>query len=431
MSVHLPKGCIVTAEKVDDVVTFAGAGDETPKGVAPGRVLFEIGSLTKVFTGLLLARAVTEGRVTLDTTVGQLLEDHSFTDSRVGAITLLQLATHASGLPTDPDNLPAGSDPANVFARYERKHLFEFLSKVRLKGDAPFPRKYSNVGMGLLGTLLSLVYDQPWESLVAEKIARPLGMRDTTMLLTDEQRARFAPAYRGTESVTPWDFKALAGAGALKSTAADLVRFGEALLHPETTPFEDAFDLLLHPPTEAKDLGLAIAIYQSFGRPAYGHDGLTGGYGCVFEVLPEADSVTVVLINNALMSGRQVIDKSRGKQTRYDIPARRIGREELSEYAGVYLIEDSDELKNGRFKIEMRGDHLFGQLSRLPHREPFLQFHAGNVPDRFFLREVAAEYQFFRNNGIVSSLTLFQSGLEIRAHKSETTSTANQEDSSK
>ena len=118
-------------------------------------------------------------------------------------------------------------------------------------------------------------------------------------------------------------------------------------------------------------MGLAIAIYESFGRRAYGHDGLTGAYSCVFEVLPDTDAVTVVLINNSFMNGRNVVDKSRGKETRYDIPERHISKQELSEYEGIYFVEDTDVLKNGRFKMEMRGDHLFGQLSGLPHREPF------------------------------------------------------------
>ena len=175
MSGHLPKGCIVTAEKVGGTVEFACAGDTKPDGVAPSKVLFEIGSLTKVFTALLLARAVTEGVVTLDTTVGQILEDHPFADSRIGKITLLQLATHTSGLPADADNLQEISSPSNAYAQYDRRHLFEFLSKVKLKGNLPFRRRYSNLAMGLLGTLLALRYDEPWDKLVAEKITQPLG----------------------------------------------------------------------------------------------------------------------------------------------------------------------------------------------------------------------------------------------------------------
>ena len=135
---NLPRGCIVTAEKIDDRVVFACAGETKPQGIAPKRVLFEIGSLTKVFTGLLLAKAVSEGRVTLDTTIEQILGNHSFADSRVGTITLRQLATHTSGLPTHPDNLQTVSDSSNACALYDRIHLFQFLSKTKLNGDSPF-----------------------------------------------------------------------------------------------------------------------------------------------------------------------------------------------------------------------------------------------------------------------------------------------------
>ena len=291
---HLPQGCIVTAHKVGGRVVFAGAGKLEPHGIAPKRILFEIGSLTKVFTGLLLAQAVHEGKVTLDTTVEQLLKDQPFADSSVGQITLRQLATHTSGLPGEPDDLRVGADPLNAYAHYSHKRLLAFLSRTKMKGKSPFPSHYSNLGMGLLGDLLSQVYGKPWDELVAEKITRPLGMNDTSMSLTGEQNRRLAPAYRGTDSVIPWTFKALAGAGSLKSSASDLVQFGEAIIHPEKTPLEDAFHLLLHPQGEAGERGLAIARYQSSGQQAYGHDGLTSGYGCVFEVVPEEESVKVI-----------------------------------------------------------------------------------------------------------------------------------------
>ena len=433
---HLPQGCIVTAHKVGGNVVFAGAGKLEPAGIAPKRILFEIGSLTKVFTGLLLAQAVHEGKVTLDTTVEQLLENQPLADSSVGRITLRQLATHTSGLPGEPDDLHVGADPMNSYAHYSRKRLLAFLSRTELKGKSPFPSHYSNLGMGLLGDLLSQVYGKPWDELVAEKITRPLGMNDTSMSLTHQQQRRFAPAYRGTDSVTPWTFKALAGAGSLKSSASDLVRFGEAIIDPQKTPLKDAFDILLKPHVEAGERGLAIARYKSFGQQAYGHDGLTFGYGCVFEVVPAEESVTVILINNGLLNGREVIARSDGKETRYDLPERIVSTQELTEYEGVYLIDDpGDEkerqsliqLKNGRFTMEVRGNRLYGQLSGLPHREPYLPLYLSKVADRFFLRQVDAEYQFSRKNGDLTSVTLIQWGMEITGHKESVQTHVNKE----
>lgn len=415
---------------------FAGAGKLEPAGIAPKRILFEIGSVTKVFTGLLLAQAVHEGKVTLDTTVGQLLEDQPFADPSMGQITLRQLATHTSGLPGEPGDLHVGADPLNSYAHYSRKRLLAFLGRTELKGDSPFPSHYSNLGMGLLGDLLSQVYGKPWDELVAEKITRPLGMNDTSMSLTREQNRRLAPAYRGTDSVFPWTYKALAGAGSLKSSASDLVLFGNAIIHPEKTPLAGAFHLLLHTQGEAGGQSLAIACYKSYGQQAYGHDGLTNGHGCVFEVVPEEESVTVIFINNAFLSGREIIARSEGKETRYDLPEQIVSTQELTEYAGTYLIEDpsddkerdrSIQLKNGRFTMEVRGNRLYGQLSGLPHQESYLPLYLSKVADRFFLRQVDAEYQFIRKNGAVTSVTLIQGGIEITGHKASVPTHADQE----
>ena len=417
MSKHLPRGCIVTAEKVGDAVVVGAAGKLEPEGTDPQHILFEIGSLTKVFTGLLLAQAIVEGRVTLDTTLEQLLPNQSFADSRVGRITLRQLATHKSGLPREPDDLHVGSDPSNPFAHYDRSRLLSFLSRAKLKGDSPFPSNYSNLGMGLLGDIIAQVYGKRWDSLVAEKITRPLGMKGTSMLLSSEQLERLSPGYRGTQSVTPWEFKAIAGAGGLKSSAADLLLFGEAILHPQNTPLQRALALMLQPQTETNGIGLAIGLYESNGQAAYGHDGLTGGHGCVFEVVPNEDAVTVIFVNNAFMNGRQVYANSRGKETRYDIPERAVLPKDLAEYEGVYLIDDTGELKKTRFTIERRGGRLYAQLSGLPYPEPFLRLCPHEKADSFFLREVDAEYRFSRQNGRVMCVTLFQYGREIEGRK--------------
>ena len=122
-SKDLKAGCIVTGERMGDEVKYAISGKAPEAGDAkPEKLVFEIGSISKVFTGLLLAQAVVEKKVTLDTTIGSLLAGKvKFTDARVEAITLKQLATHTSGLPRLPDNAMAGALEEDPYASYDGK----------------------------------------------------------------------------------------------------------------------------------------------------------------------------------------------------------------------------------------------------------------------------------------------------------------------
>lgn len=156
----------------DDVkYAISGTAPEAG-GMPPEKLVFEIGSITKVFTGLLLAQAVVEKKVTLEKTLGSLLAGQvKFVDPRVAAITLKQLATHTSGLPRMPDNMGADATEEDPFANYDEKLLLNFLSTAKLEGEGPFSCSYSNLGMGLLGYLLGGVYQMPWDKAVVEKSA--------------------------------------------------------------------------------------------------------------------------------------------------------------------------------------------------------------------------------------------------------------------
>jgi D-alanyl-D-alanine-carboxypeptidase/D-alanyl-D-alanine-endopeptidase len=164
---RLEKGAVVTAEVVKGEVRFAAAGTIEPQGTAPEKVLFEIGSISKVFTGLLLAQAVVEKKVTLDTTLREVMgEKQKFAEPEVASITLGQLATHTSGLPRLPSlMIPAAAMP-NPYAAFDRAMLDMAVADQKLEGKASYNLSYSNYGVGLLGDLLSRVYDKSWEQLV-------------------------------------------------------------------------------------------------------------------------------------------------------------------------------------------------------------------------------------------------------------------------
>ena len=415
LSKQLKAGCIVTGERVGNDVKYAisGAAPEAG-GLPPEKLVFEIGSITKVFTGLLLAQAVVDKKVTLDTTLGSLLAGQvKFTDPRVAAITLKQLATHTSGLPRVPDNIGAGSMEEDPYAGYDEKLLLSFLSTAKLEGESPFSCSYSNLGMGLLGYLLGRVYQMPWKQAVVEKICRPLGLNETAVN-PDAKLPTAKPHADDGKEVQPWHFDALAGCGALRSTAADLMKLGTAMLHPDKTALNKAFALSLTPQADAVahggQIGLGVFLGKFDGDATLGHDGGTFGYCSGLQVIPSKGMVRVVLVNNAGLSGSLVIAATSTAKPVDPAMQKEISlsAEMLKQYPGVYELD-----RDSRFTVLLRDGRLYVQLTG----QPFLRAFA-KAPDRVFLKAAAAEIAFNRHEGMVQSLTLFQNGNEITARRS-------------
>ncbi|HVZ35758.1 MAG TPA: serine hydrolase, partial [Polyangiaceae bacterium] len=179
--------------------------------------LFEIGSITKVFTSLLLSDAVGRNEVSLDDPVAKLLPASVHVPERGRAITLVDLATHTSGLPRLPSNLQP-AHPRDPYADYSVDQLYQFLSGYSLPRDVGASYEYSNLGGGLLGHALALRLGENYEALVRSRIAAPLGMPSTVVTLTPELKARLATAHdEAGEPTDNWNLPTLAGAGALRS----------------------------------------------------------------------------------------------------------------------------------------------------------------------------------------------------------------------
>jgi CubicO group peptidase (beta-lactamase class C family) len=296
-------GAVAVAEKRDGRWTFTLAGQPFAAGhaeVPAQKVLFEIGSISKVFTGILLADAVADGKLSLDDTLARRLPA-KFGDPAAGTMTLRQLATHTSCLPRMPDNMPP-ADVDDPFAHYDRQALFAYLATVKLAGTPPCGSRYSNVGFGILGVVLETAYGKPWAALVAEKITGPLGMADTVQELSAAQQARFAIAWDGDRVVRSWKFQAMAAAGALRSSLADMSKLVDALLAGPKGPLAKAWPLLAGDladmPARNGKIGLALIHTKSGGQDTYTHDGGTAGYRSLMEVRPESGRAAVVLASN-------------------------------------------------------------------------------------------------------------------------------------
>jgi len=250
-------------------------------GVDAGAV-FEIGSITKVFTASVLSDMVARREVKLDDPVANYLPRAVHMPVRGRPISLLDLATQVSGLPRLPDNL-APRDPSNPYADYSVRQLYEFLSRYQLPRDPGASYEYSNLGMGLLGHALALRARMSYEQLVARRLLTPLGMRETAITLTPPLRARLAPGHDEAGKVVPnWDLPTLAGAGALRSTASDMLAFLAANVDTSATPIGRALRQT-HDPRQATDnpnlkVGLAWHILSRPIGNIVWHNGGTGGY---------------------------------------------------------------------------------------------------------------------------------------------------------
>lgn len=289
-------------------------------GTAQPDSIFEIGSVTKTFTGLILAQMEAQGKVKMVEPVRELLPPGTVTKPAGAEITLLDLATQHSGLPRMPDNF-SPADPANPYADYRPANLYQFLSKhgVAIPSQAGF--LYSNLGFGLLGQALAVRAGMSYPELLKQQVCDPLGLSDTTVALSPAQQARFIQGHNGNhDAAHAWDLDALAGAGAIRSTAADMLTYLEANLHPEKlqsstkTPaavtLSDALNRAHQLRADAFP-GTRIALAWLFDPITgnYWHNGATGGYSSYVFFNPKADYAAVVLVNTTLDSHGSFADR--------------------------------------------------------------------------------------------------------------------------
>jgi CubicO group peptidase (beta-lactamase class C family) len=220
---------------------LAKGGDRTPDE----RTVFEIGSVTKVFTAVLLADMADNGEVRFDQPVRELLPAGTVVPKWGDReITLLDLSMHAAGLPRMPGNWELGmKSEQEPYANYTPELLYQALAATRLRWKPGTRTDYSNFGTGLLGFALARKAGKPYEELLAERVLRPLGLTDTSVTLSDDQKARMAQGHDESGNPTAnWDIPTLSGAGALRSTAAEMLTFLRDNVAPTETPLARAIE---------------------------------------------------------------------------------------------------------------------------------------------------------------------------------------------
>lgn len=269
---------------------------------ADGKLVYEIGSITKVFTGICLARMVKEEKAKLSDAIPGYMPDSVKLPEPLKKLTLLQLATHTSGLPRLPNNLFATvkkqDDP---YVNYTAADLLKALESTKLEREPGKASVYSNLGMGLLGHLLAERAKKHYAELVQDTICKPLKMTDTTMTLSAEQNKRLLPGHEASGKPTGnWNFQVLAPTGGLRSTADDMLLFLEAHIKGVTEPLDGQLKLAeqVHHKGSPHNMGLAWHITEfSLGLTAHWHNGGTGGYSSFLAYNKEKQCGVVLLIN--------------------------------------------------------------------------------------------------------------------------------------
>jgi CubicO group peptidase (beta-lactamase class C family) len=273
--------------------------DEAAPGAAS---VFEIGSITKVFTAILLAEMAERDQLRLNDPLDRHLPDSVNVPSRNGrAITLEQLAAHTSGLPRLPGNMRI-TDMADPYADYSVAQMYAFLNAYELARDPGEKSEYSNFGAGVLGHALALRADTSYEALVNARILTPLAMSSTAIALSADMRARLARGHNANgDVVANWHLPALAGAGALRSTVDDMLKFLAANIDPDTsTTLGRAMavtQIVRAPVADNLRIGLGWHMLQRGSRTIIWHNGGTGGYRSFIGFDPERDVGVVVLSN--------------------------------------------------------------------------------------------------------------------------------------
>jgi CubicO group peptidase (beta-lactamase class C family) len=388
------------------IVTY-GRSDSANGRPLDGDTVFEIGSITKVFTALLLADMVTRGEVALDDPVAKYLPDSVKMPSRGGKqISLLDLATYTSGLPHDPSGISFQNE--NPFAAYTVEQLYSFLSNYVLPFDPGTRYQYSNVGFGLLGHALALKANMTYEDLVISRVCTPLELADTCITLNASMRDRLAQGHLANLKPTPnWDLPALAGAGALRSTANDLVKFMRATCLTESgAPLRPAIDLLLQTrrPADSPSLEAALGFFVRSGNndKVVWKDGLTGGYTSFAGFSTKLRSGAIVLSNAGTLIDDLGLHLTNPAYKLAEYPPEvTVDQTVLATYEGVYQLSPS-------FTITIRT--VDGRLfARGTGQSEFELFAEGD--NRFFMRIVDAQGTFLRNtDGVVDRLLWHQNG---------------------
>ena len=394
------------------------------KEKANNLTVYEIGSISKVFTGLLLADAVSRGEINLNAAAAVANPAGIRLPSLDGrSIKWIDLSTHRSGLPRLPGNL-APTDTVNPYREYDSKMAAAFLNEYKLPREPGKSQEYSNFGASVLGYLVAAKAGKSYEQLLRERIAEPLQMTDCTISLSSDQTKRLATPHDKFGSVTsPWTFADLPGAGGIHATMRDMMRFAKAQLTPPTGTLGEAIELAWKQHTKADKSGPAMGLGWTIagdGQTRW-HNGQTGGSHSSLFINREIKCAVVLLSNTAVTNeidqlAIQLVQKAAGQgaKPKPSVPSDpdsnkpAIDATLRSRLVGRYQLTP-----NFIFTVSDRDGHLKVGITNQPTQEVF-----PDSPTRWSYRGVDATLEFqLPKTGPAKSLILHQNGIQQTARR--------------
>ena len=372
------------------------------------QTVYEIGSVSKTFTASLLADMVANGKLKLDDSLASVLPGYSIPQYQGRTISLLDLATQTSSLPRLPGNI-APQKMDNPYADYTQANLRDFLASYQLTRAPGSQYEYSNLGYGVLGQALAARAGKTYAALVSERISTPLGMQNTGIELTPAMRTQLAPGHDvNGKQVANWDMPVLAGAGALRSNAHDMLLYLQAHMQAAANkeiPAPAGLRLMQQPQhattIPGTQIGLAWHLQTLRGQKIVWHNGMTGGYATFIGFTADGSRGVVVLANACVsvddigMSGLLAPAQVEASK---EMP---ISAKDMAEFTGRYQLAPGAILS-----ISAGQDSLQAQITGQPKAPVFMR-----KKDEFFYKVVDANLHFGRDaNGRINALSLHQDG---------------------
>jgi D-alanyl-D-alanine-carboxypeptidase/D-alanyl-D-alanine-endopeptidase len=350
------------------VISYSHLNQGDPRPM-DGDTVFEIGSVSKVFTALLLADMVQRHEVALTDPVTKYLPAGVKVPERNGrSITLVDLATHTSGLPFMPNQLPTFDDP--VGEKNSVAQLYQFLSRYQLTRDPGTEWDYSNIGYWLLGEALASRARTDYESLLLARVTGPLQMTSTAVTLSPALKAKLAVGHnavlqpaRSFSSVSI--YADMPAAGGLLSTVNDMLKFLSVCLGYERSPLASSMSAMLsghRPIGGGEEQALGWVVNGKSDDQLITHDGFTWGYASYVAWDP-ASRVGVVVLSNQLAGvediGRHLLRPGSPLERLTTTKHTEISLDSsvLGDYVGQYEVQDE-----GVFNIARERDFLTIQL---------------------------------------------------------------------
>lgn len=313
---------LVVAVIADDARDVAGFGRVSLDSDSPpdGDTVFEIGSVSKVFTGALLADSICRGDISLQTTVASLLPEFSGrVDAQASVITMKQLVTHTSGLPRTPESpfrpraIWNAVTAGDFYRHYTEADLLNLLARKAPGSGTGNDFRYSNTGFGVLGYVLGRRSGLGYSGLINKVFAESLGMKHTAVQSTTSQEAHGAQGYRSyfcfhscclAQRSAPWNFPdCLAGAGGISSTANDMLLFLSANMGRTPSDMTPAMgmshEVLFSRDADTIGMGWFHGQVPGSGQPMIWHNGGTGGFSSFLGFTADGRFGVCVLSNSA------------------------------------------------------------------------------------------------------------------------------------